>query len=191
MEAIRRAQLIDAAVLCLHEEGYQRTTVIRTSERAGLSTGMIRHYFSDKSSLLAATLFSLNAELAALTLQGQKAARSPQDRLHNTVGGLFESSQFAPRKVSAWLELTVNGRDDPKLLHLNRMYERRLHSNLVHALRQIAPHGPVERTAHSLSAMITGLWMKAVWPDSPIGPDLAREMMSEYVDISISRLLAT
>ena len=51
-----RARVLDAAVACIAEEGFQPTPLARIAERAELTTGAIQHQFGDKAALLAAVV---------------------------------------------------------------------------------------------------------------------------------------
>ena len=47
MEPIRRRQLIAATIEAIHQAGFGQTTVAEVSRRAGLSSGIVAHYFQD------------------------------------------------------------------------------------------------------------------------------------------------
>ncbi|MCS5578526.1 MAG: TetR family transcriptional regulator, partial [Alteromonas macleodii] len=48
MEPVRKKQLIEATLEVMAEVGYHGTTISLISKRAGLSSGIISHYFGDK-----------------------------------------------------------------------------------------------------------------------------------------------
>ena len=52
MVPIRRRQLVEAAIAVIHEDGFTRATVARIAKYAGISSGMVHHYFKDKDDLL-------------------------------------------------------------------------------------------------------------------------------------------
>ena len=52
----RRRQLIGATIDTLAEVGFGATTLALIGQRAGVSAGLISHYFDDKDGLLEATL---------------------------------------------------------------------------------------------------------------------------------------
>ena len=49
MEPIRRRQLIEATITSIHEYGFADATVSRISAAAGVSTGIVHHYFDGKA----------------------------------------------------------------------------------------------------------------------------------------------
>ena len=62
MELIRRQQLIEATLESVAEVGLHATTINSISKRAGLSSGIISHYFGGKQGLIEATVrFLLNS----------------------------------------------------------------------------------------------------------------------------------
>ena len=71
-----RARILDAAVSCLIELGYARTTTLVVQERAGVSRGALLHHFPTRADLLAETvahLFALQlAERSNLQLRPGK-----------------------------------------------------------------------------------------------------------------------
>src|SRR3546814_17201013 len=82
MEDLRRRQLIAATITSIHEQGFANATISRISKNAGLSGGIVAHYFDDKAGLLAATMRSLAQDLLRETGKRLKAA---EDR--KSVGG--------------------------------------------------------------------------------------------------------
>jgi TetR/AcrR family transcriptional repressor of bet genes len=53
MAPIRRRQVIEAVLEILEAEGWNGLTTKRVSERAGVSTGILAHYFGNKDSMVA------------------------------------------------------------------------------------------------------------------------------------------
>lgn len=49
MQPIRRRQLIDATLEAINEVGMHDATIAQIARRAGVSTGIISHYFKDKT----------------------------------------------------------------------------------------------------------------------------------------------
>src|SRR5690242_18740711 len=56
MGPIRREQICRAAATVISREGFAATTLRKVAEEAGVSTGMLNHYFSNRQDLLTQTL---------------------------------------------------------------------------------------------------------------------------------------
>lgn len=48
MQPIRRQQLIDATLAAVNELGFAEASISQIAQRAGVSTGIISHYFQGK-----------------------------------------------------------------------------------------------------------------------------------------------
>lgn len=181
MQPVRERQLVEAALQVLSSEGFARTTMARVGRRAGLSTGTVQHYFHDKEGLLAATLAALNKRIGDATRERMRTARSPIERLHAIADVQFDDEQFSPDMVAVWHALWGNLREVPRLVRLQTVFERRMQSNVRHAMRQIVPAADVVDQTDSMLAMIYGLWMKAAQPANDISPARARRLMRSYL----------
>ena len=63
MEPIRRQQLINATMAAIDEVGLAEATVMRIARHAGVSAGIISHYFGGKDGLLEATMRQILTDL--------------------------------------------------------------------------------------------------------------------------------
>lgn len=68
MQPIRQRQLIDATLAAINEVGMHDATVAQIARRAGVSTGIISHYFKDKNGLLEATMRDITGQLRQAVL---------------------------------------------------------------------------------------------------------------------------
>ena len=187
MAPLRKDQLMDAAILCIHEEGVARASVQRISRRAGLSPGIVAHYFEDKDGLLVATLRRMNKGLSDAVVARMSRAETPEARLWAILDAHFADEQFTAPMVDAWFALWGKMREVPELQRIQRIYERRLASNLRHALRPLVPPQRVEAAADALGAMIDGLWAKAAQPTNTLDAARARRVFAGYLDAVLAR----
>jgi len=89
MQPIRRQQLIDATLEAINELGLAEASISQIAKRAGVSTGIISHYFKDKHGLIFATMQYLLAQLETAVAQAlSQTEASPKARLMAIVRGL-------------------------------------------------------------------------------------------------------
>ncbi len=184
MEPIRRRQLIDATIASISAHGFADTTIATISKAAGVSSGIIHHYFGGKNELLEATMRSLLRQLRAEVVARLHTAQTPEQRLAAIIEGNFSADQFEMQVVNSWLAFWAQVPHVPELARLQRMNSARLQSNLRHALRQLLPADEAERAAFGLAALIEGLWLRCAL-NGGIDPALAATAAHDYV----SRLL--
>ncbi|CAO3360946.1 transcriptional regulator BetI [Azospirillum palustre] len=183
MEPIRRRQLIDATITSMGEHGLADTTVQTISRGAGVSPGIIHHYFGGKDELLSATMRSMLQQLRDDATQRLATADSPRARLEAIVDSVH--GHVEPRVVAAWLGFWAQAPHNPALARLQRINARRLHSNLLHALRPLLPPDRAERVAVGLAAMIDGLWLRFALTGAMDG-SAARAVALGYLDSELN-----
>jgi TetR/AcrR family transcriptional regulator, transcriptional repressor of bet genes len=175
MEEIRRRQLIEATIASIHDVGFSDSSVSRIAAKAGVSAGIVHHYFEDKDELLEATLRQLGTNLSTSVIRRLQAARSPIHRLMAVVDGNLGPELFTPEAVSAWLAFWSQVPTSPRLARIQKIIIERLHSNLVHALRAFLPPADVQATARDFACLIDGMWLRAALkPEWPNGVDARR-----------------
>src|SRR2546421_7716476 len=111
--AATRAKLLDAAVACLVDLGYARTTTTVVAERAGVSRGAQLHHFPTKQELLAAALEHLYDRRREGFRKAFADVPADVDRVEAAIDLLW--STFSGNAFPAWLEMQVAARTDPQL----------------------------------------------------------------------------
>jgi TetR/AcrR family transcriptional repressor of bet genes len=182
MEPVRRRQLIDAAIATLRQHGWHDTTVVRIGREAGMSPGIIHHYFEGKDDLLAAAMRQILVEFRTEVNGRLARAQGPRARLQAIVDGSFAESQFRAEICAAWLAFWAQAPFAPPLGRLRRLYLSRLRSTLTADLRRLVPRGRVEAAAMSIGSLIDGLFLRAASGDASVRPDLARQLVSDLID---------
>jgi len=107
-----RARVLEAAVQCIAEDGFQRTHLAEIASRAGVSVGAIQHQFSDKAGVLAAVVAHGFDALVS------EVVRLPADsgELPGRVARLVEATwtHYAQPQSRAALEIALQMRSDPE-----------------------------------------------------------------------------
>ena len=186
MKPIRRQQLIDAAIASIHEHGFSSATVARIARKAGVSTGIVHHYFADKNDLLAATMRAMLDILRREAIERMRVARSPVERIYAIIHASYGDAQFGEEVFSAWLALYGNARDSQKLQRILRIYHKRLHSNLVYNLIPLIGRARAHEVALGIGALIDGLWLRYALTGRPVDAEVPRAMTRAYADAMIA-----
>jgi AcrR family transcriptional regulator len=113
--AATRTALLDAAIDCLVEEGYAKTTTRRIAERASVSTGALQHHFASKAELLGETIGHLRAKVVSEMFTFAQGLSTPSIRkrhgqLLDRMWRIYRGPLFV-----ALLELGIGARTDPEL----------------------------------------------------------------------------
>ena len=182
MRPIRRKQLVAAAIATIHQHGFASATVARIARTAGVSSGIVHHYFADKDELLFATIWELLAELRRDTVDRQREARTPRERVNAIINASFSDKQFDGQVFSAWLALYGNARQSERLKRILKLYHRRLHANLMAELTKFLDRRSSAKLAEGIGAMIDGLWLRYALTGKPENPEHPRAITRSYFE---------
>lgn len=182
----RRAQLIEMTIDSLAEVGYVESTLTRIGRRAGVSAGLVAHYFGDKDGLLEATFRSLVARLAERTRTRLKDVRTPRGRVQAIIDINLAAEEFDRRTGTAWLAFWGQVPHVDRLRRVQRVYQRRMLSNLRHPLRALLEPEEAKTLAAMIAAMIDGVWLRAAlsnWTEAD--SEGARALLTTFVDFRL------
>lgn len=111
--ATTRAQLIDATIATILEDGFYRASSNRIAERAGVTWGVIQYHFGTREALMTAAFEEGMRELLS-TLEGASITGDTfEERVESFVDVLWGFYR-QPRYV-AYQELTLNLTHDPAM----------------------------------------------------------------------------
>lgn len=159
MEPIRRSALVQATIAEIGAAHSLDVTVGQIAKRAGMSTALAHHYFGGKDQIFLAAMRHILAEYGSEVRARLAEARGPRDRAAAIVIASFDETCFAPATVNAWMTLYAAAPTNSGTRRLLRLYQRRLRSNLTHALRPVSK--TPETDAETMAALIDGLYLRA------------------------------
>jgi transcriptional repressor BetI len=194
LKAQRRVDLIRACMRTIHEEGFEAASLARIARRAGLTAGIVSHYFRDKAELLEATMRFIARELYDHQLKALRHAQSPMERVLATIDVNLGSAQFNAETTSVWLAFWGRVNHVPQLARIQRVISRRLMSNLCADIRHLVSdqcpdhEKVVQHIALGLSVMIDGLWLRAALTNGGIEPEETRALAVNYLKMEIERV---
>lgn len=168
-EAQRRAGLITAALALVAEGGMEAATVRAIAARAGVTPGLIRHYFAGRDELIRAAYAHLMhgmTEAGTHVLAG--LGEDPEVRLAAFVAASLRPPVMEGDAVTLWAGFLHLVRRDPAVRAIHRetyhAYRDRLEA-LIAALPGMAA-ADVRGLAIAGNAVIDGLWLEgAILPE--------------------------
>jgi AcrR family transcriptional regulator len=158
----RRQDLLAVAVTCLAELGPRGATGREICRQAGVSHGLLRHYFETPEALFLEAYRGLcDRFLTAFDARLADDGRTPQSALDAFFEAQFSADWANPDILGAWIAFWTLTRTDPAFAVVNEAYNRRLGDLLDQALRRLPPSAldPAE-AAKILLATMDGLWLE-------------------------------
>jgi TetR/AcrR family transcriptional repressor of bet genes len=189
MQPIRRSQLIAATLEAIDQVGMSDASIAYIARLAGLSNGIISHYFRDKNGLLEATMRHLMQALRHGVRERRAALADPSPRahLHAIIEANFDASQVSGAAMKTWLAFWATSMHQPSLQRLQRINDRRLYSNLCGEFGRALPLPLARAAARGLAALIDGLWLRGALSGKAFDTDQALQIAYDYVDRQLSR----
>jgi betaine-aldehyde dehydrogenase len=183
LEETRRAQLIEVTIDSLADVGYVGTTLAQIARRAGVSAGLVAHYFGDKDGLLEAAFRTLSRGIATRVRAALAIAGTPRGRVQAVIDVNLAPEEFDRRTGTAWLAFWGQVLHVEGLKRVQAAYQRRMLSNLRSDLRSMIPGEEARSLAAMIAAMIDGVWLRAAlsqWQEADSGS--ARSLLTAFVD---------
>ncbi|CTQ70625.1 TetR family transcriptional regulator C-terminal domain-containing protein [Roseibium alexandrii] len=167
-EAERRQDLITATLDCISELGLQGATVREVATRAGVTPGLIRHYFSSKDQMLQAAyrevMTGMTSKVADAADKGQSSAGA---RLHDFIVANLTPPVADGRALSLWAAFISHVRVDPDFAEIHResylAFRSVLEALVADVLTEAGQAADTKRCqelAIAINGVIDGLWLE-------------------------------
>jgi AcrR family transcriptional regulator len=190
----RRADLVQAAIRCLAEGGMAAFKMERIAAEAGVSLGLLPHYFKSKTELLAAvyraSLYDdVDRKIAELD---DKAVGSPTERLCRIVDAIIDPDYLKPANLTVWLALWGEIVVNPEL----RLAHRALYRSYLKSLAVLIGEVAAERqrrvngteVARSLQALIDGLFLERALDKQAVSHGDFHRASYEFLELHLGKL---
>ncbi|ARI05125.1 HTH-type transcriptional regulator BetI [Pseudomonas aeruginosa PAK] len=189
MQPIRRSQLIHATLEAVDQVGMGDASIALIARLAGVSNGIISHYFQDKNGLLEATMRHLLSALSKAVRERRAALYddSPRAHLRAIVEGNFDDSQVNGPAMKTWLAFWATSMHQPALRRLQRVNDLRLYSNLCYQFRRQLSADDARAAARGLAALIDGLWLRGALTGDAFDTDEALNIAYDYLDQQLAK----
>lgn len=177
----RRADLIEAAAACLAEQGLAGTTVRAICARAGVSPGLLRHYFGGIDDLIAATYCATSDRMDAIFADAVAAAGGdPRARLTAYLTASFRPPVTDPELLGAWTAFWALARSDARMAAIHAQSYAGYRARLGELLAACGA-ADAKRLAILLTAMVDGLWLELSLDPASFGAEAAVAMIERAV----------
>lgn len=178
----RRHSLVEACARCLATLGAGGTSVRAICAEAGVSPGLLRHYFSGIDALVAETYRWTGARVAAsLDAAVEMAAPNPRARLLAYIVANFRPPIANPDLLATWLAFWSLTKTDPAIAGVHADIYRDYRHNLERLIMALKP-GDHRLTAIALTALVDGLWLELSLGSAPFTPDEAATLAERWLD---------
>jgi TetR/AcrR family transcriptional regulator, transcriptional repressor of bet genes len=170
MGPIRREQICRAAAKVISEQGFAGTTMRMVAEEAGVSTGMLNHYFANRMEMLEETLVFVSQRQQAHEAAAIEGLEPGEQRLRALVRSVLPTDQDTTEAWRVWI--AAHGAS-VRLSELRRVMASRndlWFDILERGLEGIVPHTGREKVPYAwqFDALMNGLVTQAITTEADI-----------------------
>lgn len=187
----RRLSLIEACARVLAREGIAGASVRTIAVEAGVSAGLVGHYFAGVDALIAATYAHTGARVdAALEAAVRAAGEDPRDRLEAFVTASFAAPIADPELLATWIAFWSLVRARPEIAALHDEQYGGFRGQLEMLLADCGlPATALRRTAIAITALVDGLWLELCLSPRELAADEAAAIARDALAALTSRAL--
>lgn len=171
----RRHDLIRATLDCVAEKGLQAATVREIAVRAGVTSGLIRHYFESKDQMIQEAYRWTMAEMTSLAKAASDAAGPcARDRLVMFLTANLSAPVLDIRRLTLWATFIGMVHVDPVLASIHREHYLAFRGELEPLIGAVFDEAGVgaDRTLCRLSAIKINAAIDGLWLEGILAPEL-------------------
>lgn len=123
----KESSIFEAACRVIREKGYHQARITDIAQSAGISYGLVYHYFKSKADLFDAILKEWWSGLFSMMERGEDAALSVEEKLAGIIGYFLEQYEKKPDLVHIFItEISRSSANlTPERLHMFRIFMER------------------------------------------------------------------
>lgn len=160
---VRRQDLLAVTISCLARLGPRGTTGREICRQAGVSHGLLRHYFQNPENLLLETYQELCDAFIARFEEELVPADDPWEALDRFFATLFSEEWASSDILGAWMAFWTLVRSREEFAQVSEEFNQRLRALLRTAVSRLPRRKgalPPDEVATILSAVMDGLWLE-------------------------------
>ncbi|HZL63844.1 MAG TPA: TetR family transcriptional regulator C-terminal domain-containing protein [Thermoleophilia bacterium] len=184
-----RARLVEATISSIAQDGLAGASIEKITRRAGVSRGLVRHYFGAKSNLLAEAFQKLAQDYREMLGMDQsdslESDRAAELRLRRSILPMFDRLAPAPDRQYAWFGFWALARSEPQIELLNHALYEEIVAYLGGQIADVAARRGREVDAaamgRGLAAMMEGAWVHNIIGVEGMTVPEAQRLSLDYV----------
>lgn len=186
-KAVRRRQLIEAAIDSIAKRGLGDTTLAHVSQTAGLSQGIVNLHFENKENLLNETMKHLRLEYEQNWRTAlDKAIDEPAAQVAALLKSDYQAKVADVKKIAVWFAFWGEAKSRPayKKISQERVagYNEILEDILARLIKEgDYPEMDVASLTQGITSMADGLWLNLLISSREFKRSDAEKIMMQYM----------
>lgn len=189
----RRLSLIEAAARVLAERGAAGASVRVICAEAGVSPGLLRHYFDGIDALIAETYAWTDAQVdRALEAEMAAAGPDPRARLVAYVTASFRAPIADPQLLATWIAFWSLVKAKPEMERLHGESYAGYRAEIEALLTECGlGAGDVRLAAVGITALVDGLWLELCLAPGTFTAEEASGIAGRWIETYFANSIST
>lgn len=183
---IRREELLIAAQAVIGKFGLQGSTIARIADKAGMSQGLVHHYFPNKSKLIEDTMWYTHLQFRNDVAKELKKVSSPEEKLVAFIAVWFSEKWYRKGIADIWINFIGEVPFNKNLAKIQYTIHRETYDNIVSFLNPILPPEEAKKVANCLVCLMDGLWVRRSFVNKSFTRNDALKLMYDYIEKTTS-----
>lgn len=186
----RQVQIIEAAIFCYANYGFDETTYEKIAKQAKLSRPLLFHYFEDRDEIFESSIKYVRALYHQQIIEALQSAGSGKARFENYLRAAFDMSRERPEHIKFWFIVYHSAATNPKYKKINSEMVAYGVDRIEHLIRGIEGNEKLSTSiaaqrARVVQALITGAIVQMHTESDDILPkDYAKSICKAAWDIA-------
>ncbi len=178
---IRREELLIAAQSAIGQFGLQSATIVRIADKAGMSQGLVHHYFPNKSKLIEETMWYTHLQFRNDVTKELKKASSPEEKLAVFIAVWLSEKWYKKGIGDIWINFIGEVPFNKELARIQYAIQLETYDNIVSFLNPILPPEEAKNVADCIVCLMDGLWVRRSFANKSFTRNDALKIMYDYV----------
>jgi TetR/AcrR family transcriptional repressor of bet genes len=192
MRTIRRDQVCRAAAEVISTKGFDRATLREVAEKAGVSTGTVNHYFSNRLDLLVQTLAYVSDRFTGRIAQEVQAKVDGIDQLQAYILASLEQAHANATGWRVWIAAMSEATRSQRVAEVIQQRREALYHLLCDIFLRIRPDLHMDEkdaltVARELEGLVSGLGLSMITGEQDLELTESERTVLEF---ALSRLEA-
>lgn len=189
----RRRSLIEACMRVLGSQGAGGASVRAIAKEAGVSPGLVNHYFDGVDALVAETYGEVDRMVTAhLAAAVEAAGTDPRARLEAFVTGSFAAPIASPSLLATWIAFWSLVSARPEISRQHDAHYSGFRQTLERLLAACdVPEADLRQTAIGVTALVDGLWLELCLSAGQFPAEEAGAIARRFLDAVTSPATST
>jgi TetR/AcrR family transcriptional regulator, transcriptional repressor of bet genes len=179
----RRADLIAACADVLAAKGVDGASVRSICAKAGVSPGLLRHYFEGIDDLIGETYRATGRRVSeALNVAVDQSPPNPRARLLAYLTASFRSPIADAALLSTWLAFWSLTRSNPAIAAIHAEIYADYRQDMERLIADLGAKIDPRLTAIALTALVDGLWLELSLGNAPFSAEEASDLAERWLE---------